>query len=103
METRLDGDRWREQARCNGAPPEWFEEVQFRGPVKYVPIEIEDVARKFCRHCPVLARCRAEADANPTLTGVLGGVYRTWSRKTYRTYDILGPDPSVKRIVMEGD
>lgn len=103
LETPIDQGRWRERARCKEAPPGLFEEVLFRGPVKYVPVEIEDVARKFCRHCPVLARCRDEADANPTLTGVLGGQYRTWSKsqKTYRIYDILGVDPSVRRIVME--
>jgi len=92
------GRDWRERAACGTADPTLFEEKTFSGPVKRLPEEILATAYRYCQGCPVLAECKAEADANPALRGLLGGVYRTLNlhtrkgQRSYRTFDLLSPD-----------
>lgn len=94
------GRHWREQARCGTADPRLFEENTRIKTI--IPAPIAEAAEKYCRRCPVLAQCRAEADANPALRGLLGGVYRTLNLNTrkgqhpYRTFDLLAPKVSKK-------
>lgn len=92
------GRDWREHAACGDADPTLFEERTFSGPVRRLPEEIVATAYRYCQGCPVLVECKAEADANPALRGLLGGVYRTLNRnarngqRSYRMFDLLSPD-----------
>lgn len=88
---------WRSRAACRGADPKLFEERPLPGPVKRVPEEILATAFKFCQRCPVLVDCKAEADANPAMVGLLGGVFRTLNLRStthgaYRSFDLLDPE-----------
>lgn len=95
------GRGWRERASCKGADPAQFEERTIRS-IKNVPPEVLAAAYRFCQPCPVRSECKAEADENPALTGLLGGVYRTRNRSLerdnrngrspYRAIDLLDPD-----------
>lgn len=88
---------WRTRAACRGADPSLFEERTMSGPVQRVPQEILMAALRYCQGCPVLSECKAEADANPALRGLLGGVYRTLNMRSatsgaYRSFNLLDPD-----------
>lgn len=95
LEKPLDRE-WRGRAACAGADPNLFEERPLSGPIKRVPEEILSTALQYCAGCPVLAECKAEADANPAMTGLLGGVFRTLNLRSstlgaYRSFDLLDP------------
>jgi len=99
VSTELDKPlgHWRERAACRDADPALFEEHGIVGPTKRVPEEVLATALKYCQRCPVLAQCRAEADGNQALRGLLGGVYRTLNMRSastgaYRTFDLLSDD-----------
>lgn len=82
QEREVDDPFWDLDAGCFGAPGELFEPRQL--PNKEVPRDIRRTAQDYCARCPILMRCRAEADAHQYL-GLWGGQWRQHLR--YGTYD----------------
>lgn len=86
---------WRVDAACGPAEanPALFKERLLKKADGGLPEDLAETAYKFCLGCPVLADCRAEADANPDMTGLWGGVYRRINPLGRReTYNLLDPD-----------
>lgn len=68
-------------AACAGAPGELFEHRLLRNPS--IAAEVRQVAELFCGNCPIMQRCRAEADAHEFL-GVWGGQWRYYDNHGHR-------------------
>ena len=69
--------RWDEGAACLDMPPELFEPYTMQNAT--VPEEIRRAAELCCARCPILERCRAEADEHEYL-GLWGGQLRHYLR-----------------------
>lgn len=66
---------------CLGAPIELFEHRTLHNVA--IPAEVRQVAELFCANCPILQRCRKEADERQFL-GIWGGQWRSYSMRVHR-------------------
>ena len=78
---------WRRRARCVGADPCQFDELDGRG-LTEIPLHIRFAAFTHCLGCPVQRACGAEADA-AKYVGVWAGKYRRFTRAGYEVTDLL--------------
>ena len=62
------GGTWRDEAACRGYNPElWF-------PLGNTAAADIELAKTICDNCPVQRQCGAEAEADPRLDGIWGGL-----------------------------
>ena len=75
--------RWADGAACEGAPGELFDHRTLA--TDDIPLEIRQAAALFCAHCPILDRCRAEADEHE-YEGLWGGQWRRYAASRSHDY-----------------
>jgi len=83
QERPLSDPAWADDAACVGMPIELFEYRKLD--TEAIPVEIRQAAALFCAHCPILARCRTEADAHEYV-GLWGGQWRRYAASRSHDY-----------------
>lgn len=88
------GQDWRADGNCAGADWRLFEPPdEHRERYPYPPRAVE--AARYCHDCPVIDRCRRDADTGHE-TGVWAGQWRSGMGRKYRAVPIV-PLPDLNR------